>query len=210
MHLFQPLPFYILLLLMASTINCISIKLTREWLMNSGIIYLSQFPQLLSYFTCFCSFCMAISFMYFYFTKIKSIFYIGSSFSLIAAVLNFYFGMIWLLSPEVFLSSLEEKWNKSINTAILTPIQHKLRCCGFKMIHDVPGDICTESDKNPCLRMLLSTYSSSVRSCGAFCLISAGAHSFLFALFFLTIKQLLKKKRVVIGNYTPINQREVF
>ena len=210
MRLFRPLTLYLLLLLMATSINCISIKLTREWLIDSGLIYLSQLPQFLAFFTCFCSFGMAVSFVYFYFTKLKSIFYIGSSISLIASVINFYYGMVWLLSPELFLSSLEDVWSKNINTAKLTPLQHKLRCCGFKMIHDVPGDSCTETDKNPCLRMLISTYSSSVRSCGAFCLISAGAHAFLIALFYLTIKQLLKKKKIVIGNYTPIDQREVF
>ena len=196
--------------MMETTINCFSIKLTREWLIDSGIIYLNQIPQYIAFFTCFCSFCMFLSFIYFYFTKIKSIFYIGSAISFIAAIFNFYYGMVWLLSPEVFLGSLERVWSENINSAKLTPIQHKLRCCGFKMIHDVPGDTCTETDKNPCLRMLISTYSSSVRSCGAFCIINAGAHAFLIALFFHTIKQLMKKKKMIVGNYIPIDQRQIF
>ena len=209
MRLFRPLTLYLLLLLMATCINVTSIKLTRDWLIDSGIIYLTQLPQNLALFTCFCYFGMALSFLFFFFTKIQSIFYIGAALSLIASIINFYYGMYWLLSPEQFLSSLENTWSNSINTAKLTPIQHKLRCCGFKMIHDVPGDSCTESEKNPCLRMLISTYSSSVRSCGAFCLINAGAHAFLIALLYLSIKQLIKKKRPVVGNYLPNDKRLV-
>ncbi|KAI5529852.1 hypothetical protein TVAGG3_0329560 [Trichomonas vaginalis G3] len=64
------------------------------------------------------------------------------------------------------------------------------------MVHDFPGDLCSETDKSPCLRVLISTYSSSLRSCGAFSVINAGIHMFMVALLYLSCKQILKKKKV--------------
>lgn len=176
----------------------LTIYLTDDWLAESGIVYLTQFPLYLAFITSFGFFFMGVTFLFYYFTKIKFMFYLGASVSFISVAINFYKGMVWLLSPEQFFLSLENQWVQYINTARLVPIQHKLRCCGFRMIHDVPGDMCRSSDKNPCYRILVNHYSANVRSCGAFALICAGAHAFLIVLFFMSTQQLMLKSRIII------------
>lgn len=207
MRVLIPQTLFLMFLAFGSVISILSIWLTTDWLCTSGLYFLNRNPQFLSFFTSFCYFGIGTSFLYIYFTKLRPFLYIGCSFSLIAAIINFYSGLHWILSPDFFFSQLEDKWATNINSAYLTPLQHKLRCCGFKMVHDFPGDQCSETDKSPCLRMLISTYSSSLISCGALCVINSGINMFMSALFLLSWRQITKRKKAIKLDKVKLSNR---
>ena len=204
MHI-TPYHLFFSFLILGFFISILSSILTRNWLFSTGLIFLDQFPYLLCLFNFFFYFFLFLSFIFYYFTKLMIMFYIGSFFSIIILIIDFFYGLTWLIDVDQFFIRLETSWKDSINTALVTPIQYQLKCCGFKMIKEVSNDTCTYSDKNTCLKMLINSYKMNAISTAIFILIHSCSQAFLITLYYLTIQQLNLKVQILysskVNNY---------
>lgn len=182
--------------------SILSMVFSKYWLFTSGLIYMDSSPYYISMISCFAFFCIIMGYVMCYLTKSFKFFWAGSFLSLIMAMIGYVKGLSWLVNPESFLSNLSSFWKSSVNTAYVVPIEHKFKCCGFKMINEYLNDACKSSDKNPCFRVLNQHFSSNIQSNGVFLLIQSGSHSFLIAFFFIEAQKITKK----LTEFSPMRQ----
>lgn len=182
------------IVVVALATSVFSIFVVHYWMYESGIIYLTTHPLYLTYFTTFCLFLMLFGLVFLYRYDEKLFLPLEIIFSGLYIAANVLTGFQWLMNPHEFFLELSEPWSKMINTAITSVLQHRLHCCGYKMVHEDISDTCSSSTKVPCMRVLTNVYSHNIRSCGALSLIQACAGLMIASLTILSVRQKREKQ----------------
>ena len=152
-------------------IGSVSSIISESWLVDSGLFLLVKTPKylpLLSVFTFLLLFSAITEYLLY---KTKILFYMQILFSFIILIIEIYFGFVWMTNPTKFFDKIHDKWATSINTELLSPVQFKMKCCGFYKVNEFKDDNCTDSKKNACFSSLNHAFNLNVRSSGVFLLI---------------------------------------
>ena len=166
----------------------ISSIISESWLVDSGLLFLVKTPKYVPLISV-SSFIVLFSAITFYIIyPTKAIFYVQIFISFVGLIFNIYFGFTWMIQPTKFFENMHDTWANSINTELISPVQFKMKCCGFYKVTEFTDDNCTDSKKNACFSSLNHAFNINVRSSGVFLLIFLIFQVVAQFLFFTTIK----------------------
>ena len=170
--------------------DVLCIVMTKSWLLESGIYFLTRFPEYLPLFDLVLFSLILLLHKLAYFTENKQIADAYVFLCIVLTFINGYYAVNWVLDPKAFFSNLLPQWSIMINSPQLRYVENKFRCCGLNKIGENPNDRCTESKSKSCAKILCMHYQSNMRGSGVFAFTSSAS-----ALFIILIYVFLQKKK---------------
>ena len=166
--------------------------ITKSWLLESGIFFLSRFPEFLPFFDLIMFSLLVLLHKMYYYTEKKILLNTCIGICIVLTFFNAFYGTNWVLDPKSFFAGLTNNWNAILNTPKLGFIQNKFRCCGYNKVGEEPNDMCYESKSKPCMKQFAQRYATNIRSTGVYALTTAACSLFTIMVFVFVIR---KKKQ---------------
>ena len=181
------------LIVLVSVFNMIAdvlcMVMTKSWLLESGIYFLSRFPEFISFFDLILFSVLVFVHKLYYFTENKVFFNICIGICILLTFFNSFYGTNWVLDPKSFFEGLTGNWNSILNSPQLGYIQNKFRCCGYNKVGEEPNDSCIESKTKHCLKQFSQRYSTNIRSTGVYALTTAACSLFTIMVFVFVLRK---------------------
>ena len=177
----------ICLLNMIADVVCMCI--TRSWMLDSGVIYISEYQLNLIWFSIISYGIVALLFEVIYVTGRSMHVYINMGVLFILIAIQSYSGVTWLIDPKSVFTSLSGKWEENINTPKTALIQKQLRCCGFLNAKEFKNDNCKESSSQACLPAIMKYHMTNVRIVGVFSIAHIVCNAILLLLLWWSIRR---------------------
>ena len=178
-------------------ISLISAIMSESWLVDSGLLLLVKTPKYIPLISAAAFFIIFTSITIYSVTKKSLLFYSQAAISIIAFLFELYFGFKWLIQPTNFFGNIHSQWKNSYNTYLVSPVQFKLKCCGFYDVTEFKDDNCTDSKKNSCFSSLDKAFRFNVRSGGLFLIIFFICQIITEYLFYQTLNEERVQTRAV-------------
>lgn len=161
--------------------------LTRSWMIESGVIYLSEFHINCIKFSLTSFVILALLFEIIYVTDSNVFMYITMFISAVSILLYFIFGAQWIFDPKNVFNRYHSAWENNINKPQTTFIQVIFKCCGFYSVDEFPMDICKESKTKTCLHAISRAYENNVRITGFFAIMHVMSDFIIMMLLYITV-----------------------
>lgn len=170
--------------------DVLCIVMTKSWLLDSGIYFLSRIPEFIPLFDLIAFSIVVLLHKLYYYTEIKQFSNIYILICIVLTFLNGFYAINWILDPKAFFYGMGSQWNSILNSPKLRFVENKFRCCGLNKHAENPNDRCTEGKSKSCGKILYQHYTSYIRGSGVFALTASTS-----ALFIILIFVFLQKKK---------------
>ena len=182
-----------ILIVLVAVFNMIAdvlcIVMTKSWLLESGVFFLSRAPEIIPFIDLFLFSLLVLLHKLYYFTEYKIFLNTCIGICIILTFFNAFYGTNWVLDPKSFFEKQGKSWKSILNSPKLGYIQFKYRCCGFNKVGEEQGDMCVESKSKNCLKQLTQRYSTNIRSSGVYALMTSACALFTIMVFVFVIRK---------------------
>lgn len=172
--------------------------ITKSWMLDSGVLYLSDYQLLCIKFSIYSFMIIALLFEIIYITDHILFVYL----TMIWAGINIFFYLMiggqWIFDPTNAFTNLYASWKANINKPTTTFIENHFRCCGFYSVKEFPMDICKASVERACFHTISRTFKRNVQFTGIFAILHVTSDFVIITLLYISVfrnkRRMLPKK----------------